>query len=255
MALKLPPRYANVEMGALLGEISDGAFREYARLRAVAWGKEVVEFWFSEYAALFGISEATLYRRLSELRKNAGLCFSSTRNSITGDRLFRVSFSILRTENALIASASTGELQDSQNDKDVEAAILNSENGEWPFKTAEPPVKPAPIRLDQIYERILREITGWMSVPGGASSWRDIGPVVAAYHAAAGQDEAQTAANLQPFWEAWLDRKYSRTGTAWITDWAASGVIPEQRKAKAKSNGNGNYAAVDAALEEWVQQV
>lgn len=254
MPLKLPPRYANVEMAALLGDISDGAFREYARLRAIAWGKDVVEFWLSEYAALFGVgvSEATLYRRLSELRKNAGLRFSSTRNSITGDRLFRVSFSILRIENALIASTTNTDESINLHEGKVVVPILNSENGEWgadwPF--GEPPPREAvTIKLDQVYARILRQITGWPTPPGGATRWQDIAPVVAAYYARAGQDEEQAVKDLQPFWEAWLARQYSRTGTAWLTDWAASGVVPDKPGRTSGRNGNGNYAA----MEEWAK--
>ena len=34
---------------------------------------------------------------------------------------------------------------------------------------------------------------------------------------------------LKPFYDDWLERKYSKTNLAWITDWAITGEIPKAR--------------------------
>ena len=267
MALKVPPRYANIEMAALLSEISDGAFREYARLRAISWGKDVVEFWLSEYQAIFGISEPTLYRRLSELRKNAGLRFSSTRNAITGDRLFQVSFSILRTENALLTT--TPELTDSLELGEGVNAVLNSENREcvlknensaknqepeadFPFRTRIL-TPPAPVPVDPIAAACLNlycKVTGFPAYPGSIQPEK-VEPVLRHYLEQAGNDLEVASAALEPFWSAWRagkrqnGRSYSQTSAAWLTDWALSGVIPESAEEKTNANDSERFGKVD----------
>jgi hypothetical protein len=72
--------------------------------------------------------------------------------------------------------------------------------------------------------RLYSEITGHLAIP---ARYRD--DAVGALELIAATKE-NPAAYLKPFWDTWLERKYSASNCSWLTDWAVTGKIPKQGK-------------------------
>jgi hypothetical protein len=91
-------------------------------------------------------------------------------------------------------------------------------------------------------ERIFTEVTSWMSIP---SSYR-----ADAIHALeiirAKQD--QPAEYLRPFFQEFKKRYNRSTGCFWLTEWAVTGNIPEQKNTTPKKKRR----AYKDAYDQWV---
>lgn len=71
-----PPVYANVPIAALLDEhIPHGAFRFYAKLRALSWGEPTLSIPLAELMRLTDLSQTRVYEYARLLRDRNGLLF------------------------------------------------------------------------------------------------------------------------------------------------------------------------------------
>lgn len=71
-----PPKYANVEMAVLLDDhLPHGAFRFYAKLRALSWGEQTFSIQFARLMELTGLSQTRVYEYARLLRDRNGLLF------------------------------------------------------------------------------------------------------------------------------------------------------------------------------------
>ena len=76
---------------------------------------------------------------------------------------------------------------------------------------------------EQFAEKAFMAATGMVSIPG-----KDKYPAIQAIESLRlkWMTVTEMAVYLKPFYQEWLDRKYSKSNLAWLTDWAIAGEIP-----------------------------
>lgn len=106
---------------------------------------------------------------------------------------------------------------------------------------------------DAVATHVYTQVTGHLMIPGPVREKIEAEQTIRQICAA----HADPAGYLSPFWEEWQRRQYSPTNTAWLTSWAATGVIPPPRKqaekpASQRSSGDA-FAKTKQVTEEWLR--
>lgn len=102
-------------------------------------------------------------------------------------------------------------------------------------------------QLTAIYQRV----TGQIAIPaeGRDDSLGALRAIVSAKH-----EDTAAVLYLQPFWSEWKGRQYSQSNTAWLTNWAVSGQIPERKNGSPATNVNGKPPASQPSKMDLVDQ-
>lgn len=100
---------------------------------------------------------------------------------------------------------------------------------------------------------VYTQVTGHLMIPGPLREKIEAEQTIRQILAT----QADPAGYLAPYWQEWQRRNYSPTNTAWLTSWAATGVIPPPKKqaekpASQRSSGEA-YAKTRQVTEEWLR--
>lgn len=117
---------------------------------------------------------------------------------------------------------------DTESDKDTDKDKEKKEEGAT-----------TPASLDLEADLFMR-VTGMLTIPGKkqeTENARDVLRVIRSQHPG-----NEAVFYLQPYYKAWRERRYSPSNTAWLTEWAVSGEIPQPK------NGAGTETLADAFL-------